>query len=210
MSNVVRTLSVAAALFGTTAITAGAATVTVLSQALTTPMLASLAATSTTLPGGSSFDEQGITSGSVQGDYRSPFENLGTGKYESINYFTVGSTTVPGSSTPNTLTFSSVQNSFKILWGSIDTYNRIVFLNGGAQVFVANSGTNVMPVDRRGAHLVTITDLLFDSVRFISTKPSFEFSNIETTTAAVPVPAAGFLMFGAFAGLVALRRRKDV
>ena len=145
----------------------------------------------------------------MYGDYRSPFERLGTGNYESIDYFTVGSRTIAGSSSPSTLSFSSVQNSFKILWGSIDTYNRLVFFKDGVQVFVANSGVNVMPVDRLGAHFVTITDLMFDSVQFVSPSPAFEFSNI-TTTSAVPVPAAGFLMFGAFAGLVALRRRKDV
>jgi hypothetical protein len=55
---------------------------------------------------------------------------------------------------------------------------------------------------------VTISDILFDRVVFRSTRNAFEFANV-TTTAAVPLPAAGLLLMGALAGLRPVSRRRQ-
>lgn len=161
-----------------------------------------------------------IVSGSVGGQYKSPFDPAGSGapsgselaNWQGIDYYTVGS---PGKqASPAVLSFSVDQSYLSLLWGSIDAYNAIQFWLNGVLVDTID-GTEVLNAggtpSASGAALVSITET-FDELRFFSNFPSygtdtpaFEFSNV---VAVVPLPAGGILLIGAFGALAALRRRK--
>ncbi len=172
-------------------------------------------------------DPAAIVSGSVGGQYKSPFDpraaNNGVDvpaagavpNWERIQYYSVGSPAPNSAPSPAVLAYAAQQSYLSILWGSIDTYNAVEFyLNGALQSTVtggyllANGG---LPA-ASGAAFVHIAER-FNEVRFYSNfgrnadVPAFEFSNV---VAAVPVPAGGLLLIGALGLLGALRRRKTV
>ena len=122
----------------------------------------------------------------------------GTGVYTSVS---------AGSSATYNLDPRSTRVSF--LWGSPDDYNKVDFLLGGFVVdtFAIMTMTNIFPATYAtlGATATIFSSVAFDAVRFSSKSNAFEYANV---VAAVPVPAAGFLLFGALGGLAALRRRR--
>ncbi len=136
--------------------------------------------------------------GSIPGLRRSPFADL-TRVYNSV-----------GLDASATYEFSSLRSSLELVWGSVDTYNFIDFYNGATYLGTfsgtdtgAATGSN-RPLNQL---LATISGFgLFDSVVLTSVgQNAFEHSDV----GAVPVPAAGFLLFGALGGLAALRRRRQ-
>lgn len=123
----------------------------------------------------------------------------GTGVYTSVS---------AGSSATYNLDPRSTRVSF--LWGSPDDYNLVEFLVGGVAMdsFAITTMTNIFPAAYAtlGATATIFSSVAFDAVRFSSSRANaFEYANV---VAAVPVPAAGFLLFGALGGLAALRRRR--
>ena len=143
---------------------------------------------------------------------KSPFS--GTSLQDVQSYFAVGSNddTLGGAPSPVTLTFSGVQDAFKILWGSIDSYNSITFSLGTTDVltYTGNqlaAALGISPATGFARYekvaLVSFEDLSFDKVTFTSSSAAFEFA-----LAPVPLPAGGLLLIGAIGGLAALRRRK--
>jgi hypothetical protein len=107
-----------------------------------------------------------------------------------------------------TYAFSSVRSTLKLIWGSVDQYNFIDFYRG------INKVDTLIGVDDPEGKNRPLTEILasivvsggFDRVVLRSDRNSFEHASV----AAVPVPAAGFLLVGALGGLAALRRRKKV
>jgi hypothetical protein len=149
----------------------------------------------TTLDFSGTYSENVSDPGLVPGTRRSPWE--GTSLDGSVYSSITGEVTY---------TFGSLHTSFSLVWGSPDSYNSLEFYNGTTLVatilgtsIVGCCGGNIVN------SLVTISDLQFDSVTFISGTPAFEYANI---SAAVPLPAGGLLLLGALGGLAALRRRK--
>jgi hypothetical protein len=147
---------------------------------------------------------------------RSPFDDSGANApgapgFEEIDYFATSVGPGGGNPTnPSVLDFSVDQTSLTFLWGSVDTYNLLEFLNNGGVVatitsalLIAADGTVQLGV---GSAYVSITDLIFDQIRISSSQNAFEYSNLVTTP--IPLPPALLLFGGALAGLGYLARRR--
>ncbi|WP_293973218.1 PEPxxWA-CTERM sorting domain-containing protein [Sphingopyxis sp.] len=152
-----------------------------------------------------------VTTGSLNGVRAQPFGSTG-------NYWTVG----PSDGSPGVMDLSSFGDILNIsfLWGSVDEYNSIDFLDGDDNVIATFSGSdifnpangdqtdpNLNPVvrfDVTGEHVASLT-----SLRLRSTNNAFETDNFAIN--AVPEPATWAMMllgFGAI-GFGMRRRRSD-
>jgi hypothetical protein len=119
------------------------------------------------------------------------------------------------------MTYSSLMNSFGLYWGSADTYNSLTFYNGATLVATITGADVAPPLTANGGQTdfasngyVWITALpQFDRVVAASSSNSFEFDNVVAGgatqfSAAVPEPSTWAMLLVGFAGLgyAALRR----
>ena len=147
--------------------------------------------------------------------YLSPFANT---SLDSTTYFSVGAVGdadgdaegPEGGTSPAVLRFASDQSLFRILWGSIDSYNTLSFFNNGSLV-ASLTGTQLVslfslpgsPANyNQVASLVFGFDSGYDAIRFTSPQAAFEFA-IST----VPLPAAAWMLIAAISGLGFVARR---
>lgn len=147
--------------------------------------------------------------GSVLNERRDVWEGTalaGTGVFTSI-----------GAGASATYVFSSLRTQLNLVWGSPDDYNKIEFFNGDTLLDTVATVAILGPIlpccvtgqPNIANSLIAISNIAgvgaqFDKIVLSSSRNAFEVANI----AAVPVPAAGFLLIGALGGLAALRRRK--
>lgn len=171
-----------------------------------------------TVPTGAAFDAPAPSvTGSVSGVGRSPFED--TPLEATQSYFSIGDPSAdPTFASPITLTFSALQSSLTMLWGSFDRYNLIEFKDSGGTVIDAFDGDDLaaalgLPAQNRPQYQHTALvkfdiepgDSAFESITFTSTSRAFEFALQDTPV--VPVPASGLLLVAALSGLAMARRK---
>ena len=156
------------------------------------------------------------TPGNLSGVYQSPFNN--TPLLDTQAYFSVGAEDGDGDGGPSpiTLTFGSLQSTFSLLWGSIDSYNKIEFFDANGGLVAASTGTDI--IDEFGlagspSNFEQVALLRYDfddverfkSIVFTSTSPAFEFG---LAPSAVPLPAAGWMLLTALGALGLAGRRR--
>jgi PEP-CTERM motif len=114
------------------------------------------------------------------------------------------------------IAYSSLKNSFGLYWGSVDTYNSLMFYRGDTLVSTVTSAD--LPVNGNGVQsgfgsnaYVLIGALPgFDRVVAASSSNSFEFDNVVAGGAsAVPEPSTWAMLLVGFSGLgyAAFRRK---
>lgn len=161
---------------------------------------------------------------SVNRNYKSPFLNTTLATTQS--YFAADirlDDNGNGTEGKATLTYSTVQSAFKMLWGSVDKANKIVFKLAGVTAFSYTGaelgvllGLVPPPTSPPGSFEEVVLLSFggfgagFDSIEFSSNdRPAFEFA-LPAAPAPIPVPAAGLMLLTALGGIAILRRRKTV
>lgn len=154
--------------------------------------------------------------------YKSPFENA-TITRDGDNgptYFSVGGSIAggEGSTSPTTLTLAEERRSLAILWGSIDSYNTLEFLDSSNTLIQAITGTNVVNAFALSGLAPNFNDVAllhitlpttFKSLRFLSEgETGQDIAAFEFALAPIPLPAAAWMLLTALAGLGFVARRK--
>jgi fibronectin-binding autotransporter adhesin len=166
-----------------------------------------------TIPGASfaGVGNAGVVNGSASGVTAAPYFSNSVPNQDITNYLSIGST---GTETLTLL--SSNNNAFGLYWGSVDTYNTLVFKNG-ATVVASFTGADVVPqLQANGDQLtfgsngyVEFTGLAaFDTVVFGSVdNNAFELDNL--SVGAVPEASTWAMMILGFMGVgfMAYRRK---
>jgi hypothetical protein len=153
----------------------------------------------------------GMTSGMAQyltGDFGSP---LTTSVAASGNYLSTGLGTI-------TITFSTPESNFALLWGSMDTTNTVMFNNGAGDTVTGTAALAVASAVIPGftgvggsAWFLLSSDTPFTTVKLSSSVVSFESAaEVAGPLTFIPEPTS-FVMAGtgaAFVGLMAFRKRR--
>ena len=103
-----------------------------------------------------------------------------------------------------TISFSVAQTQFQLLWGSLDTYNSLLFTRADG-TSTSITGSDILAADGGASTaFVTLSGLgSFTSVTALSSNPAFEF----VPSVQVPEPASLSLIFIGIGALFWLRRR---
>jgi len=153
-----------------------------------------------------------IITGSVDSKYSAPGGVDGVHK-DTSKYVTVPGPSTNGSGSVTVTNLGGDYNYFGLWWGSMDTYNTIMFYNDGiavltltgSDVAIGNAnGNQIAPSTNHYVNFINLPD--FDSFKLTSTQFAFEADNI--AAGRVPEPAT-MLLFGlGLVGLGGLRRFK--
>ena len=173
---------------------------------------------------------QGVVNGAMSGAYAVPVAGASAGQplYLTGNY---GSALTPNIGASGnylstgigsiTLAFISDQTAFAMLWGSIDDFNLVTFLEGSTTIGTVSGndaaaalGNGFEPNGSQGAggsgYIIVNSTQAFNTIIFSSTSPSFEFTGIIGSTAEIGIrePVSLALLGSGLAGLGLIRRRR--
>jgi hypothetical protein len=136
---------------------------------------------------------------SVDGQYAAPWLSGGNGNgfgagganqangADTTRYLSTGIGSV-------TLTFGSLQQYLGLLWGSVDSYNKLKFFNGNVSVgSITGANVTASPNGNQGVNGTWYVDinstLGFDKVVASSSNYAFEFDNVAFNSTPVPEPS---------------------
>ncbi len=109
-----------------------------------------------------------------------------------------------------TIDLGGSYNSISLLWGSIDTYNKIEFLSGGA-VVTTITGSDVIanPTGNQGPNGTKQFGIAgsFDTIAISSTANSFELDNL--TVSQVPDAGSTLALLGGVFAMIGVFSRKS-
>ncbi|MBL9127450.1 MAG: hypothetical protein JNL97_07385 [Verrucomicrobiales bacterium] len=162
----------------------------------------------------------GVVTGAKSGKYAAPYlsndqGSLFDGHKDGVDtsvYLTTGSTSGGGAIR---LDFSHDQRYLGLLWGSVDSYNKLAFYDASDNLLGFITGRDVLssPVGDQGAKGTAYVNILsekpFDHVIASSDGFAFEFDNVAYNQRPLNVPDNGysFLLLGVGAAGVACWRR---
>jgi hypothetical protein len=143
-----------------------------------------------------------IVNGSSSGNYAAPFPVSGVDTTNYLSVFGGGKATI---------TLAKSANYLGLLWGSVDTYNTIQFLDGADNVLTTFTGNDFAVNNGNQGLAGTFYANFFSNVPFLkvvltSSANSFEVDNIAISS--VPLPAALPLFGAALAGMGAIGRKR--
>jgi hypothetical protein len=152
-----------------------------------------------------SLSNAAFVNGSSSGQYAVPIGS--TGNYLSV--YNGGSATFD---------FTQPEHYFGLLWGSVDSYNSISFLDNGVQVGKTITGSDIANLvstlslgsqTSNGTVYANFTDsAAFNQVVLQSTGNSFEFDNVQV--AVTPLPGAALMFCSALLVLAGYARRRAI
>jgi hypothetical protein len=168
--------------------------------------------------------DAGVVNGAASGVYAPPFLSGGNGANfgpggtnqadltDLTNYITTGADDVSHPGANATITFGGAKELyFGLLWGSVDSFNTLTFLNGTTVVgTVTGSEVLAFPIGDQGQNGTTYvninSDLQFDTVVATSSTHAFEFDNVSFNVTAVPIgtPEPSTILSASIAVLVGL------
>ena len=105
-----------------------------------------------------------------------------------------------------TIDFATPQRAFNLLWGSVDTYNSLVFQIGGTTITGSDIANAISGIDL-GSSNAAVEIWIFDaftSINVTSTQAAFEF----VPGVAVPEPVSLAVLGTGALGLGLVRRRR--
>jgi PEP-CTERM motif len=151
-----------------------------------------------------------IVTGTISGQHTTPLGSTG-------NYLSVGP--IDGSTAVLSLAAFPQIAKISLLWGSVDVFNTLQFLDAGGGVVASYTGAAVRPavfsnpptpgqVNRLVTFTFTdaVTQSAVKAIRFTATRNAFEVDNVAIR--AVPEPATWLMMMLGFGGVCfAMRRR---